>query len=163
MQATVTDDMELVLRWQEHGESEVRFALASASEFTIAVHLCWEQGFNYQGQVAITFQTCCYGHDLAAFESQLRKLAQGNAESARFRNTGGDFELRIVPRERNSRRILLSELRYRHYRAIADVACDSELVLPVGEAEDVLRSAEAIGEVIRLLKVDCRNLFESPK
>ena len=163
MQATVTDDMELVLRWQENGENEVRFALASTSEFTITVHLCWERGLNYQGQVAITFQTCCYGHDLAEFESQLRKLAQGSAESARFLNTGGDFEIRIVPRERNGRRIMLSELRYRHYRDIADVVCDSELMLPVGEAEDVLRSAQAIGEVIRLLKVDCRNLFELPQ
>jgi len=163
MQALVTDDLELVLRWRDSGESTVRFALASGSEFTISGHVCWERGLNYQGEATATFRTMCYGHDLNQFEVELWKLSQGVAESARFINTGGDLEIRISPREANGCHVLLSELRYRQFRLVGDVSCKSEFVLPVGVAEDVGRTAEAIRDLLRLLKVDCRSLFELPK
>ena len=139
----------------------MRFALASSSEFNIDARVCWKGRLNYQGEATVSFQTMCYGYELNQFEAELRKLAQGGAESARFLNSGEDFEIRIAPHEQKGERILLTELRYRHYyRTDGDVPCDIELVLPVGVAEDVLRTAQAIHEVIRYLKVDCRNLFE---
>ena len=163
MQATVTDDLELALRWHDGGESTVRFALASSSEFTITCRVSWERGLNYQGKAAVSFDTMCYGHDLEHFRFELRRMTEGGAESACFLNTGGDFEIRIAPHERMGRRVLLTELRYRHYRLVGDVSCDSEFVLPVGTAQDVQQTATAIGEIIRLLKVDCRSLFELPR
>lgn len=163
MQATVTEDLELVLRWHDNGESTVRFAIASGSEFTVTGNVCWERGLNYQGNTRISFQTMCYGQDLDQFGFELRRLTQGGAESARFLNTGGDFEIRVTPHESMGRRVLLSELRYRHLRIIGDVSSDSELVMPVGPAEDLCRTAEAIREILRLFQVDCRSLFELPK
>lgn len=165
MQATVTDDLELVLRWHDSGESTVRFAFASGSEFTVTGNVCLERGLNYQGNTRISFQTMCYGQDLDQFGFELRRLTQGGAESARFMNTGGDFEIRVTPtpHERMGRRVLLSELRYRHHRIVGDVSSDSELVMPVGPAEDLWRTAEAIREILRLFQVDCRSLFELPK
>ena len=159
MQANVTDDLELVLRWRDGGESTVRFALASSSEFTVTVHVCRERGLNYQGDTTIALQTMCYGHDLDRFSAELRSMVQGAAASARFINTGEDFEIRIAPHERDGRRVTMSELRYRHHSDVGD----SELVLPVGTAEDLLQTATAITEIIRLLKVDCRSLFDLPR
>jgi hypothetical protein len=164
MHATVTDDLELVLRWYDGGESTVRFSLASSSEFTISCRVSWRGTLNYQGDVSISFETMCYGFDLERFRVELRRLDEGSVESASFLNTGGDFEIRIAPHDHYGRRVLLTEWRYRHYRSvIRDVSCDSELVLHVGAAEDLLWTAKSIGELIRLLDVDCRGLFELPR
>jgi hypothetical protein len=155
MNATVTDDLELVLRWWDGGESTVHFALASSSEFTISCRICWKPDLNYQGEARVAFQTMCYGHDLDQFASGLRSLSEGSSGVARFHNTGGDFEIHIAPHERMGQQILLSQLFYRHYRLLSDVSCDSELILPVGVTEDVQGTARAIREILRLLKVDC--------
>ncbi|MEQ2005216.1 MAG: hypothetical protein ABMA26_00350 [Limisphaerales bacterium] len=163
MQATVTDDLDLVLRWHDGGETIVRFSLASSSEFTVTCKLFWQRGLHYQGSTTVTFDTMCYGYDLEQFRLELSKMAKGEADSARFLNSGEDFEIRIEPRERMGCHVLCSELRYRHFRLVGDVACDSELVLPVGPAEDLSRAAEAIRELLRLLQVDCRSLYEMGK
>jgi hypothetical protein len=164
MKATVTDEIELLLLWRDGGgEGTVRFMPASSSEFSIAVQVHMDRELNYQGDVNVSFQTMCYGCDLQEFAVELRRLAQGKVESARFFNTGGDFEIRIRQHEHEGKRILISELCYRHLRSIKDVPCENQIVLPVGAAEDVQQAATAVEELIRLLKVDCRNLTELPR
>jgi hypothetical protein len=160
MQATVTADFELILRWRDRGETTVCFALASPSEFTITTKVCWLSSLNYQGETSVSFQTMCYGYDLDQFAFELRRMSVDRAGSAGFLNTGGDFEIRIVPDERVGKRVLLSEVRYRPCRVVGDVSCKSELVLPVGVAEDVSGTAQAIVEIIRLLKIDCSHLMQ---
>lgn len=163
MQATVTEDLELVITWYDAGESSVRFSLASNSEFIVSCRVNWEGTLNYQGNTSISFETMCYGYDLESFRLKLCRLAEGVEESACFVNTGGDFEIHVHPHEKYGRIYLLTEWRYRHCRCLArDVTCDSELVLPVGAVEDLMRTAKAIAEIIRLLDVDCRSVCELP-
>jgi hypothetical protein len=162
MHATVTEDIELVFRWCENGEATVRFALVSSSEFSIYVNVQMNSDLNYQGMAMAAFETCCYGCDLKQFGLELTKLAQGGTKSARFINTGGDFEIRIEPREQDGRCVMFSELRYSHSRSIDEVWCHAELVLPVGSLVNAQQVATSIEEMIRLSKVDCRTLFELP-
>ena len=163
MRATITDSLELILYWRDEGESTLNFALASASEFTISGRIFWNSGLNYQGETTVNFQTMCYGFDLAQFGAELKRLSDEVSSSARFLNTGQDFEIRIAANQSSGRSPLISEIRYRHFRSLRDATCRSELILPVGLAEDVSGTTRAIGEFIQLLKVDCRSLHELPK
>jgi hypothetical protein len=162
MVATITEELDLLLRWNEAGdETIVRFSLWSSSEFVIKVQTNWKNWLNYQGDFKTSFETTCYGYDVDVFLSKLNDLTTGKNNSAKFSNTGEDFEITF-----NSKgNFLFAEIRYRHVREIKDVSCDCELILPIGVLQigEASQLANSIREILNLLKVDCRSLHELPR
>jgi hypothetical protein len=161
MVANITEELDLLLRWNEAGdETIIRFSLWSSSEFIIKVQTSWRNWLNYQGNLKTSFETTCYGYDLNVFLSQLNDLTTGKSNSAQFINTGEDFVMIFKPQNG----FLFAEIRYRHVREINDVSCDCELLLPIGvlQITEASQLANSIREILHLLKVDCRSLFELP-
>ncbi len=166
MQALITEVFDLVLRWRDGdgSESTVQFSLANNSEFITRVHVLWNRELNYQGALTVSFETMCYGQDLLRFQDELLRMVNGTSTSARFANTGEDFEIRIAQHGgKGQRTTMLTELRYRHHRTVGDLLSPGELVLPIGVAQELAETAKAIKETLRILKVDCRGLFDLPQ
>ncbi|HEY5040611.1 MAG TPA: hypothetical protein VIK53_01255 [Verrucomicrobiae bacterium] len=161
MVANITEELDLLLRWNEAGdETIVHFSLWSSSEFVIKVQTNWRNVLNYQGDLKTSFETTCYGFDLDVFLSKLNDLTTGKNNSAQFSNTGEDFEITFKSKDS----FLFAEIRYCHVRVINDVSCDCELVLPIGALQiaEATQLANSIRDILRLLKVDCRSLHELP-
>lgn len=157
MKAQVTDNFELVLRWEDECRCEIVWAACSESEFEVTAKLWFPPGLNYQGPTRLDFSTTCHAYALRFFADALDDLASGRKTSAEYQ---GSEDMAIVLAEKQGqcdfadRTITVCVLKYEMMRAINMVVCDTEFEMALGRPEDTSGTAKAIREVLARLKMD---------
>ena len=157
MKAQVTDDFDLVLRWEDEARCEVVWSPCSNCEFEVTARLWFPPGLNYQGPTRLDFSTTCYAYALRFFADELEEYSSGQRPSADYR---GSEDMTIALEERRGqcdfkdRTVIVSVLKYEMMRTVNMVVCDTEFELLLGRPEDPKGTAKAIREVISNLKMD---------
>lgn len=157
MKAHITDNFDLVLRWENEARCEIVWSACSKCEFEVVAKLWFPSGINYQGATRIDFSTTCYAYALRFFADQLDDFSSGRKKSAEYH---GSQDMIITLRERRGqcdyadRTIVVCDLKYRMMRTIDMVVCDTEFEFPLGKPDDPKGVAKAIREVITSLQID---------
>ena len=157
MKAQVTDNFDLVLRWDDETRCEVVWSASSESEFEVTAKLWFPPGLNYQGPTRLDFSTTCYAYSLRLFADELDDFASGRRASAEYR---GSEDMTITLTERSGqcdfadRTVVVCVLKYEMMRSVNMVVCESEFDLTLGRPDDPAGTAKAIREVIASLKLD---------
>ena len=156
MKAQVTDNFDLVLRWDD-SRSEISWSGCSNCEFEVRAKLWIPGGVNYQGSTKIEFSTTCYAYALRLFAESLERLAGGQQDRASYRGSE-DMEIKILERQGQAgcsdRRIMACDLKFDLLRAVDMVWCDNQIEATLGVCEDAEGVAKAIREVISTLGLD---------
>ena len=164
MKAHVTDNFDLVLRWDDEVRCEVVWSPCSECEFEVMAKLWFPPGLNYQGPAHISFSTTCYAYSLRFFANELEAFAAGRATSAEYH---GSQDMTLTLRERRSqadfaeKTVVVCDLRYEMIRIVDGIACDMVFELTLGRPVDAAGAAKAIRGVIASLKMD--DSLEAPR
>jgi len=163
MKAHVTENFDLVLRWDDDSKCEIIWSACSECEFKVTAKLWFPPGLNYQGSTLLEFSTTCYAYALRFFAEELDKFVCGDSATAVYR---GSEDMTITIQERHgqadflSRTIKVCDLRFEMFRTINMVACDSAFEVTLGRPEDARVVAMAIREVMSTLVLD--DTLEAP-
>ena len=164
MKAQITDDFDLVLRWDDESRCEVVWSPCSNCEFEVTARLWFPPRLNYQGPTRLDFSTTCYAYALRFFADELEEFSSGQRPAAEYR---GSEDMTIAIQERRgqcafkNRTVIFSVLKYKMMRSVNMVACDTEFELVLGRPDDPKGTAKAIREVISKLKMD--DSLEAPQ
>lgn len=157
MNAHVTENFDLVLRWDDEARCEIVWSPCSNCEFEVTARLWFPPGLNYQGPTRLDFSTTCYAFALRLFAEELDGVVSGKRTTAVYR---GSEDMTIAIQEWKgrcdfkNRTVMVSVLKYEMMRTVNLVACDTEFELIVGKPEDFKGTAKAINEVISALEMD---------
>jgi len=157
MKAQITDDFDLVLRWDDEARCEIVWSACSNCEFEVVAKLWFPQGLNYQGPTSIEFSTTCYAYALRFFADELDEFAAERKATVEYH---GSEDMTIQLQERRGqcgfkdRTVMVSVLKYKMMRSVNMVVCDTEFELALGRPEDLKGAAKAIRDVISTLKLD---------
>jgi hypothetical protein len=164
MKAHISDNFDLVLRWEDDVRCEVVWSPCSECEFEVTAKLWFPPFFHYQGPTRIDFSTTCYAYALRFFADELDAFASGKKTSAEYH---GSEDMSITLRERSGqadfaeKTVAVCDLKYEMMTEVDMVTCDAVIELTLGKPVDAAGTAKAIREVLASLKMD--DSLEAPR
>ena len=157
MKAEITDNFDLILKWNNQSRSRIIWSACSNCEFDVAAELWIPPDVNYQGASKIELHTTCYAFSLSCFADDLDKFVAGDISDFEYNGTD-DMRLMITKRngqcENVDKSIRACDLRYDFFRTFDGVVCNNVLDLTLGVLEDPSGCAKAIRSVIQELNID---------
>lgn len=164
MKAHISDNFDLVLKWEDDVRCEVVWSPCSECEFEVTAKLWLPPVFNYQGPTRIDFSTTCYAYALRCFADELDTFASGKKTSAEYH---GSEDMSITLRWRRGnvdfaeKTVAVCDLKYELSRDVDMVICATVIELTLGKPVDAAGTAKAIREVLASLNMD--DSLEAPR
>ena len=157
MRAEITDELDLILSWDDAGRNTIKWSVCSNCEFEVNVSLHLDSQMNYQGRTCIEFSTTCYAWALRLFADSIEKFVAGTEPKAEY---VGSEDMSITIGEKkgqgdfSSATATTCDLDYEPFRFIDDVWCSGQINVTLGILTEGEATVRSIRQVLNLLKVD---------